>query len=161
MQYKSLAENQYYIDKTEALEKGITVFPSIYIEGAAACGKTTAVKMLLARHPEAKAGKIPGKTAESGSEKCYSGKRISEIGTKSDLGDSGKYQKRALPRYSSRDCGIYSEPSIPLPDDSGGKRTSSGGITGIFLEKGNGTFAPEGASLYTAGGTGTCSTDRK
>lgn len=54
MQYKSLAESQYYIDKTEALEKGITVFPSIYIEGAAACGKTTAVKMLLARHPEVK-----------------------------------------------------------------------------------------------------------
>ena len=35
MQYKFLAENQYYIDKTESLEKGITAFPSIYIEGAA------------------------------------------------------------------------------------------------------------------------------
>lgn len=46
------AENQYYIDKTSAMEKGIEVFPSIYIEGAAASGKTTAVKMLLARHPE-------------------------------------------------------------------------------------------------------------
>lgn len=52
MKYKSLEENHYYIDKTETLEKGITAFPSIYIEGAAASGKTTAVKMLLARHPE-------------------------------------------------------------------------------------------------------------
>lgn len=43
---------QYYIDKTRNLEKGIEVFPSIYIEGAAASGKTTAVKMLLAKHPE-------------------------------------------------------------------------------------------------------------
>lgn len=53
MRYKPLADNRHYIDKTEALEKGITVFPSIYIEGAAASGKTTAVKMLLEKHPEA------------------------------------------------------------------------------------------------------------
>lgn len=39
------------IDKTESLEKGIAVFPSIYIEGSAACGKTTAVQMLLEKHP--------------------------------------------------------------------------------------------------------------
>lgn len=50
--YRILNHNQYYIDKTGALEKGILVFPSIYIEGAAACGKTTAVKMLLENHPE-------------------------------------------------------------------------------------------------------------
>ena len=50
--YKPLSKGQYYIDKTEGLEKGIGVFPSIYIEGAAASGKTTAVQMLLAHHPE-------------------------------------------------------------------------------------------------------------
>lgn len=47
-----MRNEQYYIDKTGALEKGIEVFPSIYIEGAAASGKTTAVRMLLAKHPE-------------------------------------------------------------------------------------------------------------
>ncbi len=52
--YGLLNENQLHMDKTECLEKGIVVFPSIYIEGSAACGKTTAVKMLLARHPEVK-----------------------------------------------------------------------------------------------------------
>lgn len=51
-QYRPLMENQYYIDKTAALEKGIIAFSSIYIEGAAASGKTTAVKMLLKHHPE-------------------------------------------------------------------------------------------------------------
>ncbi|MDO4312468.1 MAG: LuxR C-terminal-related transcriptional regulator [Eubacteriales bacterium] len=51
-QYEPLTQGQQYIDKTEALEKGIEVFPSIYIEGAAALGKTTAVRMLLAKHPE-------------------------------------------------------------------------------------------------------------
>ena len=50
--YGLLNENQLHIDKTECLEKGIIVFPSIYIEGAAASGKTTAVKMLLSKHPE-------------------------------------------------------------------------------------------------------------
>lgn len=50
--HEPVGEEQYYIDKTEELEKGIVVFPSIYIEGAAATGKTTAVKMLLARYPE-------------------------------------------------------------------------------------------------------------
>lgn len=54
-QYGPLTQNQYYIDKTEALEKGIVAFPSIYIEGAAASGKTTAVRMLLAKHPEVRA----------------------------------------------------------------------------------------------------------
>lgn len=53
MRYKPLADSRHYIDKTEALEKGIAVFPSIYIEGAAASGKTTAIKMLLEKHPEA------------------------------------------------------------------------------------------------------------
>lgn len=41
-----------YIDKTKSLEEGISRFPSIYIEGNAASGKTTAVKMLLDKHPE-------------------------------------------------------------------------------------------------------------
>ncbi len=50
--YETLQKNQLYIDKTASLEKGIAVFPSIYVEGAAASGKTTAVRMLLAKHPE-------------------------------------------------------------------------------------------------------------
>lgn len=50
--YRILNHNQHYIDKTKLLEKGIEVFPSIYIEGAAACGKTTAVKMLLTNHQD-------------------------------------------------------------------------------------------------------------
>ena len=44
--------NQYHIDKTKILEKVIEVFPSIYIEGAAASGNTTAVEMLLSNHPD-------------------------------------------------------------------------------------------------------------
>lgn len=51
-QYEPLRDRQYYIDKTQLLEKGMEAFPSIYIEGAAASGKTTAAKMMLARHPE-------------------------------------------------------------------------------------------------------------
>ena len=47
--------NLYYIDKTKHLEEGISRFPSIYIEGNAACGKTTAVEMLLRKYPEIKA----------------------------------------------------------------------------------------------------------
>lgn len=50
--YRIFNREQFYIDKTEVLEKGIIVFPSIYVEGAAASGKTIAVKMLLAKHPE-------------------------------------------------------------------------------------------------------------
>lgn len=50
--YKPLDNKQKYIDKTSELEKGIAAFPSIYIEGAAATGKTTAVKLLLEHHPE-------------------------------------------------------------------------------------------------------------
>ena len=42
---------RFYIDKTEILEKGIGIFPSIFLEGSAASGKTTAVKMLLEKHP--------------------------------------------------------------------------------------------------------------
>lgn len=49
---QSFEKKQHYIDKTEALEKGIEVFPSIYIEGAAGIGKTSAVEMLLEKHPE-------------------------------------------------------------------------------------------------------------
>ena len=48
-------ENLYYIDKTKSLEEGINRFPSIYIEGNAAVGKTVAVNMLLQKHPEVEA----------------------------------------------------------------------------------------------------------
>lgn len=41
-----------FIDKTEEINKGIAVFPSLFIEGAAACGKTTTVNMFLEAHPE-------------------------------------------------------------------------------------------------------------
>lgn len=41
------------IDKTDVLEQGLAKYPSIFIEGAAACGKTTAVNMFLQAHPEA------------------------------------------------------------------------------------------------------------
>lgn len=54
-EYVASAGKQFYIDKTGCLEKGIAAFPSIYIEGAAASGKTTAVRMLLAAHPEVNA----------------------------------------------------------------------------------------------------------
>ena len=49
-------QNRQYlqdIDKTESLEEGISRFPSIYIEGNAAVGKSTAVTMLLEKHSEA------------------------------------------------------------------------------------------------------------
>lgn len=48
---EQLSAAGFYIDKTEILEKGIAIFPSIFLEGAAASGKTTAVRMLLAKHP--------------------------------------------------------------------------------------------------------------
>ena len=47
----NLNQNQLYIDKTEELQKGIEGFPFVYIEGFAACGKSTAVRMLLEKHP--------------------------------------------------------------------------------------------------------------
>lgn len=50
---KMQKQNQYLINKTEILEKGIIAFPSLFIEGAAACGKTTAMEMLLESHSEA------------------------------------------------------------------------------------------------------------
>lgn len=43
---------QYFINKTKSLEEGIVAFPSLFIEGAAACGKTTAMEMLLKAYPE-------------------------------------------------------------------------------------------------------------
>ena len=45
-------EHLYYIDKTKCLEEGISRFPSIYIEGNAAVGKSVAVRMLLKNHAE-------------------------------------------------------------------------------------------------------------
>lgn len=50
--YEPFNNQQYYIDKTEFLEKGMATFPSLYIEGAAASGKTTAVRMFLSRYPD-------------------------------------------------------------------------------------------------------------
>ena len=40
------------IDKTYELEKGIKMFPSIFIEGAVASGKTVAVKMFLEKQKD-------------------------------------------------------------------------------------------------------------
>ena len=51
-QYRKLESSYNYIDKTESLEKEIERFPSVYIEGAAGCGKTTMMRMLLEKHPE-------------------------------------------------------------------------------------------------------------
>mgnify|MGYP004638987907 FL=1 len=51
-QYRDLESSYNYIDKTECLEKEIERFPSVYIEGAAGCGKTTMLRMLLEKHPE-------------------------------------------------------------------------------------------------------------
>lgn len=42
----------YLIDKTAALEQAVGRFPALYIEGAAASGKSTAVQMMLKKHPE-------------------------------------------------------------------------------------------------------------
>ncbi len=47
MKYEPLNKNNYYIDKTEKLKKALEHFPCIYLEGAAASGKTTAVHMLI------------------------------------------------------------------------------------------------------------------
>lgn len=51
-QYRELESSYNYIDKTECLEKEIERVPSVYIEGAAGCGKTTMMRMLLEKHPE-------------------------------------------------------------------------------------------------------------
>ena len=53
--YVTLTAEQFYIDKTAILERGMEEFPSIYIEGAAASGKTTAVRLLLRKNPDMKA----------------------------------------------------------------------------------------------------------
>lgn len=51
-QYRKLESSYNHIDKTESLQKEIERFPSVYIEGAAGCGKTTMMRMLLEKHPE-------------------------------------------------------------------------------------------------------------
>lgn len=53
--YRNLDQDTFYIDKTAVLETEILRFPSIYIEGAAASGKTTLVRMYLQKHSEIKA----------------------------------------------------------------------------------------------------------
>lgn len=50
--YSSLSQKQYYVDKSGVLERELERFPSVYLEGIAASGKTTAVKMLLERRTE-------------------------------------------------------------------------------------------------------------
>lgn len=52
MGYTPVTEEDFLIDKTDILERGLKEFLSVYLEGAAACGKTTAVKMLLHLHAE-------------------------------------------------------------------------------------------------------------
>lgn len=42
-----MEKKHYYIDKTAKLKKALESFPSIYVEGAAASGKSTAVQMFL------------------------------------------------------------------------------------------------------------------
>lgn len=49
---KSMIKENRCIDKTQELEKGINGFPSVFIEGASASGKTVAVQMFLNNHPE-------------------------------------------------------------------------------------------------------------
>lgn len=45
-------ENFYRVDKTEYLESRLMSYPSVYVEGAAASGKSTLVDMYAARHEE-------------------------------------------------------------------------------------------------------------
>ena len=66
MQNKSCS---HYIDKTECLEEGIRRFPSIYIEGNAALGKSVAVEMLLEKHPEMESCKVDFDEEDSDSTK--------------------------------------------------------------------------------------------
>ncbi|MGN0334373.1 MAG: hypothetical protein ACI4DV_01745, partial [Lachnospiraceae bacterium] len=42
----------FLINKVHILTQGILGFPSLFLEGAAACGKSAAIAMLLSEHPE-------------------------------------------------------------------------------------------------------------
>ena len=53
--YRQVSKYHKYVKKTEMLENDILAFPSIYIEGSASVGKTTAMKLLLQEHPEVEA----------------------------------------------------------------------------------------------------------
>lgn len=53
--YRDLDLNMFEIDKTEVLERELKHVPSVYIEGAAASGKTTLVRMYLQKHAEIQA----------------------------------------------------------------------------------------------------------
>lgn len=44
----------HLIDKTAVLEQAVRNFPALYLEGAAASGKSTAVQMMQKKHPETK-----------------------------------------------------------------------------------------------------------
>lgn len=42
-------DEKFYIDKSAGLEQALKEYPCVYLEGAAASGKTTAVRMLCRR----------------------------------------------------------------------------------------------------------------
>ena len=44
-QAKTVTEEKFYIDKTAVLEQALREYPCVYLEGAAASGKTTAIQM--------------------------------------------------------------------------------------------------------------------
>lgn len=46
---KVLTEEKFYIDKTAELEQALKEYPCVYLEGAAASGKTTAIRMICQR----------------------------------------------------------------------------------------------------------------
>ena len=71
----------YYIDKTECLEKGIVVFPSIYIMGASATGKSTLVEMFLKKHPEVKSLTIAMEKVLRCSETEHKSRNVSKCDT--------------------------------------------------------------------------------
>lgn len=51
-QTENLTDSKFYIDKTGELEKALTEYSCVYLEGAAASGKSTAVRMLCQRQKE-------------------------------------------------------------------------------------------------------------
>lgn len=69
-----LTEEKFYIDKTSELEQALKEYSCVYLEGAAASGKTTAVRMLCKKQEN-----IPVLTVSAGKETLeeYSGKIFS------------------------------------------------------------------------------------
>ena len=94
MDYKTLNRDHYYIDKTAKLEEALCNFSVIYMEGAAASGKTTAVKMLLHKMQK-KAGQdfvltpyVFDMHAERKNEKAFLEKLLS---CKANISESGQW----------------------------------------------------------------------